>query len=459
MTRSSRRLFAATALLDTGWAADVAVTVGDDGRIAAVEPDAAAAPGDERIAGPLLPALPNLHSHAVQRAMAGLAEVAGAGEDSFWTWRDLMYRLNAGVTPDDVEAVAAKLYIEMLKGGFGHVAEFHYLHHGQGGAPYADPAEMSRRILAAARTAGIGLTLLPVFYAHSDFGGAPPNEGQARFVHDVDGFLALLAAIAPACREQEAVAGLAIHSLRAATAAEMRAVLDGAATGGPIHIHVAEQQREVDACLAWSRRRPVEWLLDAMPVDGRWCAVHATHMMPQETAALAASGAVAGLCPHTEANLGDGLFPAVAYRAAGGRFGIGTDSHVSTDAAAELRLLEYGQRLRDKARNRLAAEPGASVGRTLFDGALAGGARACGLTPPGLRPGARADLIVLDARSPFIAAARGDAIIDRWVFALGDHAVRDVMVAGRWAVRDRRHAAEDAVDHAFRHVLAKLTSL
>ncbi|MGQ9371159.1 formimidoylglutamate deiminase [Azospirillum sp. ST 5-10] len=457
MPSPSRRIFAETALLDEGWAGDVAVTLDETGRILAVEPGAAVGPGDERAAGPLLPALANLHSHALQRAMAGLGEVAGSGEDSFWTWREAMYRLNAAASPDDVEAIAAKLYIEMLKGGFGHVAEFHYLHHAEDGAPYADPAEMSRRLLAAARTAGIGLTHLPVFYAHADFGGAAPNAGQRRFVHGVDRFLALLEALAPACRDQGATLGLAIHSLRAATPDEMAAVLAGEATGGPIHIHVAEQQREVDACLAWSGRRPVEWLLDSLPVGDRWCAVHATHMTPPETAGLAASGAVAGLCPHTEANLGDGLFPAVDYRAAGGRFGIGTDSHVATDAAAELRLLEYGQRLRDRARNRLAAGPGASVGRTLFDAALAGGAQACGLGRPGIRAGARADLVVLDAASPYVAAARGDQILDRWIFALGDHAVRDVMVAGRWVVRDRRHDADDAVDRAFQRVLRKIT--
>ncbi len=452
----AQRLFAEQALLPRGWAENVAVSIGDDGRIAAIEPNQVPAAGDERMAGPLLPAMANLHSHAFQRAMAGLAEVAGAGDDSFWTWREEMYRTVGLVDPDDVEAIAAKLYVEMLKGGFGRVVEFHYLHHGADGTPYADPAEMSLRILSAARATGIGLTHLPVFYAHANFGGAAPNPGQRPFLHDPDRFLALIDRLLPAARQEGAELGYAIHSLRAATPEEMRAILDAAPVSGPIHIHVAEQTREVEDCLAWSGRRPVEWLLDEMPVDGRWCAIHATHMTAEETGRLAKSGAVAGLCPATEANLGDGIFPAVDYLAAGGRLGIGTDSHVATSVAEELRLLEYGQRLRDGRRNRLAAGPGASVGRTTFDAALAGGAQAAGIGPQGLTVGVRADLVVLDGANPFIAAASGNQILDRWLFALGGEAVRDVMVAGQWKIRIGRHDREEEIDRAFGRVLIKL---
>ena len=458
MRSPTSRFLCSMALLPDGWARDVAIDVTDEGRIAAVSPGLASAEG-ERLAGPVVPALANLHSHAFQRAMAGLAERAGPGDDSFWTWRAQMYRTVGRMTPDDIEAIAAKLYVEMLKGGFSRVAEFHYLHHGPDGTRYDDPAETSHRILAAAARAGIGLTHLPVFYAHSNFGGAEPGEGQRPFLHDVDGFLALLQRLAPACCEAGATLGLALHSLRAATPDEIKAILAAETTGGPIHIHVAEQEREVEDCLAWSGRRPVEWLLDEVDVTPRWCAIHATHMTPAETTRLATSGAVAGLCPATEANLGDGLFPATDYRAAGGRFGIGTDSHVATGVAEELRLLEYGQRLRDRRRNRLVAGPGSSVGRTMFEAALAGGAQACASAASGLRVGAPADLVVLDGAHPFIAAAAeigdGDALLDRWLFAAAD-VVRDVLVGGRFAVRERRHAADEAIDAAFLTTLRRL---
>ncbi|MDK1490488.1 formimidoylglutamate deiminase [Sinorhizobium sp. 7-81] len=450
------RLFAERALLTTGWAENVAITLDGNGGIASAVTDQAPAEGDERLSGPVVPAIANLHSHAFQRAMAGLAEVAGAGGDSFWTWREEMYRTVSLVDPEDVEAIAAKLYMEMLKGGFGRVVEFHYLHHQADGTPYTDPAEMSLRILNAAEATGIGLTHLPVFYAHANFGGVAPNPGQRPFLHDSDRFLALLDRLVPACSKSGARLGYAIHSLRAATPDEMRTILDTAPVSGPIHIHVAEQTREVDDCLAWSGRRPVEWLLDEMPVDARWCAIHATHMTAEETKRLAHSGAVAGLCPATEANLGDGIFPAVDFIAEGGRVGIGTDSHVATSVAEELRLLEYGQRLRDRRRNRLAAGPGASVGRSIFEAALAGGAQAAGLDAPGIKAGARADLVVLDGDNPYIAAASGNQILDRWLFALGGETVRDVMVAGQWKIRNGRHDREEDIDRAFARVLTKL---
>lgn len=450
-----RQVYARHALLPQGWAHDVVITIGPDGIISDIE-TAASARG-EIAAGPIVPAMPNVHSHAFQRSMAGLAEISGGGSDSFWTWREEMYRTVGLLSPDDIEAVAAKLYVELLKGGFSQIGEFHYLHHASNGKPYADPAETSRRIIRAAGAAGIGLTLLPVFYAHSNFGGVEPNAGQRPFLHDPEHFLRLLADLAPACADANAVLGLAIHSLRATTPREMQDILSATTVSGPIHIHIAEQIREVEDCIAWSGRRPVEWLLDEFPVDSRWCAIHATHMTQAETHALAQSGAIAGLCPATEANLGDGIFPAVDFIQHDGAFGIGTDSHIAIGVAEELRTLEYGQRLRDRGRNRLASGPHRSTGRSMFDAALAGGASATGQKNTGIRTGARADLVVLDGRDPYIGAAKDDQIIDRWLFALGDKVIRDVMVAGRWTIRDGRHDRDEEIDRAFAGVLKKLT--
>lgn len=450
----SKSLFAERALLEHGWANDVRIDIDAQGRISDILTDTTCGTQAERTHGPVVPAISNLHSHAFQRAMAGLAEIAGTGDDSFWTWRDLMYRVVGSLSPDGLEAVAAKLYIELLKGGFGRVCEFHYLHHTPDGTPYADPAETSLRMLAAARSAGIGITHLPVFYAQSNFGGVPPNDGQRPFIHSVDAFLGLQERLTDTCAAQGAVLGTAIHSLRAATPEQIAAVL-AHAPDGPIHIHVAEQEREVADCIAWSGRRPVEWLLDNQQVDERWCLIHATHLTTDEIARLAASRAVVGLCPATEANLGDGIFPAAEFAARRGRYGIGTDSHVATDVAQELSLLEYGQRLRDRRRNRLAA-PGASVGRTMLDAVSQGGAQAAGTGLGGLRIGAAADLVVLDESNPYIAAASGDQILDRWIFAVGRDGVRDVMVAGHWAIREGRHDQQDEIDRAFGNTLAAL---
>jgi formimidoylglutamate deiminase len=450
------RIFASQALLSSGWADDVAISVGPDGRVTVIEAGASGQAGDVVAAGPVLPPLANLHSHAFQRAMAGLAEVSGHGNDSFWTWRDTMYRMVGALSPDDVEVIATRLYVDLLKCGYGRVGEFHYLHHDPSGAPYADHAEMSNRILAAASASGIGLTLLPAFYAHANFGGVAPTEGQRRFINGVDDFLSLMEALRPLTEMAGATLGYAFHSLRAVTPDEMRAILAVAPGQGPIHIHVAEQQAEVDASLAWSGRRPLEWLMDEMPVDTRWCLIHATHANEDEVKRVAASGAVVGLCPTTEASLGDGIFPTTAYRSLGGQFGIGSDSHVSTSPSEELRLLEYGQRLRDERRVRLVNGPGRSNGRDLFDKALAGGAQALGQATRGLQVGAAADLVVLDGADPFIATARGDTILDRWLFALGDRAVRDVMVMGRWQITDRQHRLDASINEKFRRVLARL---
>ncbi|MGH6754370.1 MAG: formimidoylglutamate deiminase, partial [Bradyrhizobium sp.] len=316
----------ASALLPSGWADDVQVVV-TGGIITRVTAGAAPAADAERhqlaVSG-----IASLHSHAFQRGMAGLAEMRGNRADTFWTWRETMYRFALDMTPEDVEAVAMLLYVEMLEQGFTRVGEFHYLHHGHDGTPYSNPAEMATRIVRAAEFSGIGLTLLPCFYAHSSFGGASPHPGQRRFICSVDQFEKLVAATEIAVRGLPgANIGIAPHSLRAVTPGELAAIAP-LADGGPVHIHAAEQTREVEECIAWSGQRPVEWLLENAPVDQRWCVIHATHTTANEIAALANSGAVAGLCPMTEASLGDGIFPAREFLDAGGRFGVGTDSNV-----------------------------------------------------------------------------------------------------------------------------------
>lgn len=441
------------ALLPQGWAARVRIGVAG-GRIAAVETGVGPQPADERAAIGL-PGLPNLHSHAFQRGMAGLAEVRGAAQDSFWSWRELMYRFLDRLQPADVEAIAAQAYVEMLEAGFTRVGEFHYLHHAADGAPYTDLAEMSARIAAAADCSGIGLSLLPVFYAHSGFGGTPPQPAQRRFINDVDRYARLLEAARLAVAPLgDAIVGIAPHSLRAVTPAQLQALLPLAA-GQPVHIHIAEQLREVEDCLAWSGQRPVEWLLAHAAVDARWCLVHATHMSADETVALARSGAVAGLCPITEANLGDGLFPAPEFLAAGGAFGIGSDSNVRIDAFEELRLLEYGQRLSRRARNVLAEGPQCSTGRTLYAGAVAGGARALGAAA-GIAIGAPADVVAVDAQHAALVHRSGDALLDSLVFGGAQGAIDRVWRAGRKVVSEGRHLRREEIAERYRRTLARL---
>ena len=446
---SGRLLFFDTTLLPDGWAERVAIEVDAHGVIRRVEVGAAPA-GDRHAIG--LPGLPNLHSHTFQRGMAGLAEIAGPTPDSFWTWREVMYRFLDRLGPDDVEAIAAQAFVEMLEAGFTSVAEFHYLHHAPDGRAYADPAELSGRIVAAAEAVRIGPTLLPVLYGQGDFGGAPPTSGQRRFLHAPETFLRLVADLR--ARFPDLVIGIAPHSLRAVTPAALREVVE-ASPGGPVHIHAAEQEREVEGCLAWSGRRPVEWLLGEAPVDARWCLIHCTYMTPEETAALAASGAVAGLCPITEANLGDGIFHATDYVRHGGRFGIGTDSNVLIDAAGELRQLEYGQRLRERARNRL-APANASVGGGLYRQALTGGAQALAQPIGALAVGRRADIITLDPDHPSLVGRAGHALLDGWIFAARTGTIRDVYVGGTHVVSEGRHRAREVVGTRFAKVMRRL---
>ena len=441
-----------TALLPDGWADRVRVVL-DGERIAAVESGASPS-GAERF-GAAAPGLGNLHSHAFQRAMAGLGEVRGASDDSFWTWRDVMYRFARAIDPEAMEAIAAMAFVEMLESGFTRVGEFHYLHHQPDGSPHADLAEMSARLAAAASATGMGLTLLPVLYQQGGFGGMAAGEGQRRFVNPLDRYAALVEASRRAVAGlPDGVVGVAPHSLRA-VGPEALAEAVRLAGEGPIHIHIAEQQREVDDCLGWSGARPVAWLLDHAPVDARWCLVHATHMTAAETVRLAASGAVAGLCPITEASLGDGTFNGRDYLAAGGRYGIGSDSNVLIDAAQELAMLEMSQRLAHQRRNVMAASEG-STGRSLFDAALAGGAQALGVAPARIDVGAPADLIALDLGHPSCVGRRGDALLDAWVFAGQRGFVDAVWRRGRPVVRGGRHDAREDVVRRYRAAVTAL---
>jgi formimidoylglutamate deiminase len=445
-----------SALLPSGWADDVQVMLAD-GAITKVTTGVAPSPDDERhkLA---IPGIASLHSHAFQRGMAGLAEARGNSVDTFWTWRETMYRCALEMSPEDTEAVATLLYVEMLERGYTRVGEFHYLHHDNDGAPYANPAEMATRIVRAAEDAGIGLTLLPCFYAHSSFGGAAPHAGQRRFVCAIDQFEKLMAATRMAVRALPgANVGVAPHSLRAVTPDELGAIVP-LAEDGPVHIHAAEQIKEVDECIAWSGRRPVQWLLEYAPIDQRWCLIHATHMTTTEITSLAGSGAVAGLCPVTEASLGDGIFPAREFLGAGGQFGVGTDSNVLVGVTDELRQLEYGQRLKHLERNVLSGGPGISTGRALFDTALAGGARALAQPTVGLQVGARADIVTLDVTHPSLAGRRADAILDGWIFAAGADAVACVWASGNKVVEGGRHRlrqkARDKFNAAVRRLVA-----
>ena len=441
------------AWLPSGFAADVRVEVAD-GLIASV--GAGPAAGAERVPGIALPGMPNLHSHAFQRGMAGLSERRGPADDTFWTWREVMYRFLARLSPDDVAAVAGMAYCEMLERGFTTVGEFHYLHHDPDGRPYADRAELAGRIVEAASEAGIGLTLLPCFYAQGGFGGAPPVEGQRRFINDFDSFCVLVERSREHLRALPAARmGLAPHSLRAVAPDDLARIV-ALAGDGPIHIHAAEQTREVEDSLAWSGRRPVEWLLDEHEVDGRWCLIHATHMTPDETARLAASGAVAGLCPLTEGSLGDGVFNGPPYLGAGGRFGIGTDSNIEIDAPGELRQLEYSQRLAARGRNLMTTREGESTGARFVAEALRGGAQALAQPIGALAPGKRADIVVLDAAHPAFAAAGPDSWLDAWVFSGGRDAVDRVIVGGETVVTGGRHRARDAIAARYRRAMAGL---
>jgi len=448
-------IHAGQVLTREGWCQSVRLHV-QSGRIAALQVGVPAEAGDECHAI-LVPTLGNLHSHAFQRAMAGLAEVGGDSADNFWSWREAMYRLAHRMTPEQLEAVAAQAYVEMLECGFSRVGEFHYLHHDPAGAPYSDIGEMAGRIAAAAEVSGIGLTLLPVFYAHSTFGGAAPKPAQQRFLNSLESYEALL----QRCRSltsqlHAAVVGVAPHSLRAVTPGELTE-LAGLAGTSPVHIHIAEQVREVEECLAWSGQRPVEWLLDHAPVAPNWCLVHATHVTSQEVRGIAQSGAVVGLCPVTEANLGDGVFPVARLLEHQGDFGIGSDSNVHINIAAELSLLEYSQRLTERARNVIRKKEH-STGRAMIELALVGGSRALGVQHGSIAAGSPADFMSLNERHTALTHRAADALLDSWIFASSGHVVDCVWVAGAKRVSQGRHVARERVAKGFVQVMKELHS-
>jgi formimidoylglutamate deiminase len=440
-------LHAATALLPEGWAKDVRIRV-EAGRIAEVT---ANAPGQGH--GVLLPAPVNLHSHTFQRAMAGLTEARTAGQDSFWTWRALMYRFLERLSPEDVQAIAAQAMVEMAEAGFAAVCEFHYLHHPVGGGTYADPAEMSARIAEAARDTGLGLTHLPVIYEQGGVDGRALAGGQLRFGSLPQVYAQVLEGAGRALAGMpDAVLGVAPHSLRAVS----KATLDRVAgmTGGPVHLHIAEQVAEVAEVQAAWGAPPVGWAVANLPVDARWCLIHATQMTPTETAALARTGAVAGLCPITEANLGDGIFDGPGWLAAGGTFGVGTDSNVRIALAEELRLLEYSQRLGLKARSVLADSR--STGRLLWEEAAKGGAQAAGRGTGRIEAGQWADLVALDTGDLRLEGLQGDQLLDAFGFAGRDGLVTDLWSAGRHIVQGGHHIAREAVQARFRSTMRRL---
>ena len=447
-------IHARQALLATGWAQDVRLEI-RDGIIKRLVTGAQAAPGDACV-DTVLPALCNLHSHSFQRAMAGMTEVRAVGRDSFWTWRELMYRFMDHLTPDQIQAITSLAFMEMQEAGYAAVGEFHYVHHQSGGAPYADLAELSSRIFAAASETGIGLTHLPVLYSYGGAGQVPLGPGQVRFGNDPDRFAMLVESARRGLRElpSDTRIGIAPHSLRATAPDDLSMVL-AAHQGGPVHIHIAEQAKEVQDIMSWLGARPVDWLLDNANVNADWCLIHATHMTDRETRALAASGAVAGLCPVTEANLGDGPFPGRSYLQAGGLFGIGTDSNINISLTEELRLLEYSQRLRDQERNLLVVGEG-SVGHAIYNGAAQGGAQAIGRASGRIEPGRLADLVAIDSTAPSLCTLSRDRILDGLVFAAKDTVVTDLWSAGRHCVQAGRHVGRDRIVAGYRTAMAGL---
>jgi formimidoylglutamate deiminase len=446
-------VFFKQALLPGGWADHVRL-VFEAGRIRAVETETRPQTGDD-IAEIGLPGAANLHSHAFQRGMAGLAEVRGPGSDSFWTWREVMYRFVGRMTPDDLEVVATQAYLEMLEAGFTRVGEFHYLHHDVGGVPFTNLAETAERIVAAADETGINLTLLPAFYAHGGFGGRPPNPEQARFTNDLDRFADLFEKSRDLVSKLPGVSiGVAPHSLRAVTGAELNALVI-LADDRPIHIHIAEQMKEVTDCVAFSGARPVEWLLSNQRISQRWCLIHATHMTSEELESVAKAGAIVGLCPITEANLGDGIFCGKQYIAAGGHFGVGTDSNVLISLAEELRLFEYSQRLKDQARNVVSRIPGESSGRALFEQALFGH-RALGIEKVGFTPGAFADIVSFDGEHSAFCGRNGDFLLDAFVFAAQGGGIDGVWSRGRKVVIGGQHRNRTVISSRFRETMKRL---
>lgn len=454
-------LFAETALLPEGWAENVLIEVDDDGWMVGVHPGKPDAKSDATVlGGPVIPGMPNLHSHAFQRVMAGLTERAGGKKESFWSWRETMYRFLANMGPEEMKAVASLLYIEMLKAGYTAVGEFHYVHHQPDGKPYDDRSTLSQAVIQAGIETGIGMLHMPVLYAFGGFGGVDPSEGQKRFLNQPKELLQILESLRKKYEDNAQVEiGFAHHSLRAVSPdmlAEATAAVRELDAEIPIHIHAAEQSAEVERCIDWSQKRPVEWLLENAGLDKSWTVVHATHLTDTETKALAESGAVVCLCPTTEANLGDGIFPLAQFLEAGGVFGIGSDSHVSVSVSEELRWLEYAQRLIRQERTIVRSDEIPSVGAALYEHALRGGRRSLGRRTGKIETGYRADLVVLDSEKPAMVNKVRDHLLDSYIFAGNVNPVRDVIAGGRHVVRQGRHAMEEEALKKYRAVLEKL---
>lgn len=454
---SVARIFSFQHLLtDGGWLSPGSISVDDNGWITAVTAGRSDQPHED-INGIAIPGISNVHSHAFQRAMAGLSEYkTNSAEDSFWTWRDLMYHFVETITPDDLEAIAAQLYVEMLKSGYTAVGEFQYLHHDRDGTPFANPAEMALRATAAAVDTGIGATILPVLYQHAGFGKLSPEPNQRRFINDVDKFLKIFETVGEWCGDDPNLgAGIAPHSLRAVDGDSLSNVTRSIHSSTPIHIHIAEQEKEVSDCEAWAGTRPVRWLLDNQSVDDRWSLIHATHLADDEVQGMIEADVIAGLCPTTEANLGDGLFELPVWMAAGGRFGIGSDSHISVSPVEELRWLEYGQRLRGHRRN-IAGSLEMSTGTALFRAATSGGAAALARASGQLTAGKRADIAVLDIDAPIFYGQQCETFLDSWLFSGNQPVVKDVFVGGARVVHDGIHRDEDRIKLHYRKVVANL---
>lgn len=443
-----------SALLPDGWVNNVRISIDINGTISNIEKGISGANN-----GCLLPGIANLHSHAHQRAIAGLTERAGSTDDSFWTWRKTMYQFLQTIQPEHLHAIASQLYVEMLKSGYTRVAEFQYLHHQPNGQHYDNPAEMSLQTMQAAKDTGLGITNLPVHYQFGGFGEKPLGPQQQRFNNDPELFLRIVENLHQASTgDENIVTGIAAHSLRAVGKENFNTILSSVHQYGtlPVHIHIAEQVKEVEDCVTWNGLRPVDYLLKNFDVDKHWCLIHATHMTESETKAVTECGAVVGICPTTEGNLGDGFFNAVEYLKANGQFGIGSDSHISVSPSEELRWLEYGQRLVHRSRNVLAGGSGRSTGRTLFDKVTAGGAQACGHNSGAIAVGKRADFIVIDTGHPLLCERDGDELLDSWIFSGNSNTVRDVYVGGKHVIQNGQHAQQSEITERFKSTLKTL---
>ncbi|MEL7367484.1 MAG: formimidoylglutamate deiminase [Myxococcota bacterium] len=440
-----------------GWLSPGTLTIDPLGRITAITPGAIE--GSSRVRGITLPGMSNLHSHAFQRALGGFVQQAGPDKiDSFWTWREAMYRVALQITPDDLRTISAQLYLEMLEAGYTAVGEFHYVHNQPDGRPYDSPTAMSTAVINGANAAGIAMTLLPVAYFSGGF-GVDAEPQQRRFVHEnADAYCRLWTDLAALCAESKVPLGVAPHSLRAVPAPMLNDIIATTRGDDPetrIHMHVAEQPQEVEQAKEFLGASPVRWLIDNQPVDANWCLIHATHIDADEMAQIAARQPVVGLCPSTEADLGDGLFPAAKFRSVDGRWGIGSDAHTMVSVSRELALLEWGQRLQ-RQRRLVLADPNTHIGRGLFDGAARDGADALDHPIGELRAGHRADFVVLNAEHPRLVGLEPNAAIDAWIFSGADDAVDEVWVAGQKRVESGRHIHRDRIQAEFAATMRRL---